>query len=163
MGFGTVKSPSGPRPEPSSNEMRAFAYLLLGRREYSLQELSNRIRKKWPQAAGIEILVSQLEEENLVSDQRFADAFLRSRIQRHQGPLKIKAELRGRGVPDSIISDTMESQSGVWLDLAAAWLAKQHADVIGFKDKPKYYRRLVNRGFSHNQAMDTLNKRGQTG
>jgi regulatory protein len=138
--------------------MRAFAYRLLGRREYSLQELSNRISRKWPQAIDIKKLVFQLEKENLVSDQRFAESFLRSRVQRHQGPLKIKAELRGKGVADAIISDALETMSGEWAALAAQWLTKYHSGDFSFKDKQKYYRRLVNRGFTHSQAMDALNK-----
>ena len=139
--------------------MRAFAYRLLGRREYSLQELSNRISRKWPQADDINEFVLQLEKENLVSDQRFAESFLRSRVQRHQGPQKIKAELRGKGVADSIIADALETMSGEWTALAAQWLTKFHSGDFSFKDKQKYYRRLVNRGFTHNQAMDALNKK----
>jgi regulatory protein len=139
--------------------MRAFAYRLLGRREYSLQELSNRISRKWPQAYDVNEFILQLEKENLVSDQRFAESFLRSRVQRHQGPLKIKAELRGKGVADSIISDALETMSEEWAALAAQWLTKYHSGDFSFKEKQKYYRRLVNRGFTHNQAMDALNKK----
>ena len=151
-------SPTEAEQEPSTNEMRAFAYRLLGRREYSRQELSNRISRKWPQATDIQLLVDRLEEENLVSDERFAESFLRSRVQRHQGPMKIKAELRGKGVPDAIISGALESMSGGWKALAAEWLERQHSGTIEFADKQKYYRRLVNRGFTHDQTMDVLNR-----
>jgi regulatory protein len=139
---------------PSSNEMRAFAYRLLGRREYSLVELENRIRQKWPEAEDIGNLVEQLAGENLVSDQRYAEAFTRSRVQRHQGPLKIRAAMRGKGVPDSIIAAAMEAEAEHWLELAREWLQRQHPGQLDFKDKQKYYRRLVNRGFTHDQSMD---------
>ena len=134
--------------------MRAFAYRLLRRREYSIVELGNRIREKWPQAEDVEILVGQLAEENLVSDQRYAETYMRSRVQRHQGPLKIRAAMRGKGVPDSIIVTAMQAEAGEWLDLARKWLRRQHPGQLSFKDKQKYYRRLVNRGFTHDQAMD---------
>ena len=137
--------------------MRAFAYRLLGQREYSLKELVNRISRKWPQVNDIELFVCQLSEENLVSDERFAESFLRSRVQRYQGPLKIRAELRGKGVADSIISDALDTMSGEWRSLAAQWLERQHSGALSFADKKKYYRRLVNRGFAHDQAMDALN------
>ena len=142
---------------PSANDMRAFAYLLLGRREYSVFELVRRLRKKWPQTEGIEALAQQLERENLVSDERFAESFLRSRLGRSQGPVKIKAELRGRGVSDAIVSSTLEAASPGWLDLAIDWLQRQHPDNLSFEEKPKYYRRLRNRGFTHGQAMDAIN------
>jgi len=138
----------------SITEMRAFAYRLLGRREYSIVELEIRIRQKWPEADGVGNLVEQLAEENLVSDERYAEAFTRSRVQRHQGPLKIRAAMRGKGVPDSIIATAMEAEAGNWLELARTWLQRQHAGPLSFKDKQKYYRRLVNRGFTHDQAMD---------
>ena len=142
--------------------MRAFAYRLLGQREYSFRELFNRISRKWPQANDIQEFIAQLEKENLVSDQRFAESFLRSRVQRYQGPLKIKAELRGKGVADSIISDALETMSGEWAALAAQWLAKYHRGNFSLKDKQKYYRRLVNRGFAHDQAMDALNQESRS-
>ena len=134
--------------------MRAFAYRLLGRREYSLVELGNRIRQKWPEAEDVGELVGQLAGENLVSDERYAEAFTRSRVQRHQGPLKIRAAMRGKGVPDSIIAAAMEAEADNWLELARNWLQKQQPGRLSFKDKQKYYRRLVNRGFTHDQAMD---------
>ena len=137
--------------------MRAFAYRLLGRREYSLVELGNRIRQKWPGAEDVGNLVGQLAGENLVCDKRYAEAFMRSRVHRHQGPLKIRAAMKGKGVPDSIIATAMEAQADNWLDLAREWLQKQHPAQLSFKDKQKYYRRLVNRGFTHDQAMDACN------
>lgn len=134
--------------------MRAFAYRLLGRREYSIIELGNRIRQKWPEAEDVGNLVGRLAQENLVSDQRYAEAFTRSRVQRHQGPLKIRAAMKGKGVPDSIIATAMEAKAGHWPELARKWLQRQHPGRLSFKDKQKYYRRLVNRGFTHDQAMD---------
>ena len=143
---------------PSNTEMRAFAYRLLGRREYSIVELGNRIRQKWPEAEDVGELVGQLAGENLVSDERYAEAFTRSRVQRHQGPLKIRAAMRGKGVPDPIIAMAMESEVDNWLELARNWLQKQHPGQLSFKDKQKYYRRLVNRGFTHDQAMDACSE-----
>jgi regulatory protein len=151
---------TGEQPDsPSSNELRAFAYRLLGRREYSVFELDRRIRQKWPNARGIGELLESLVEENLVSDERFAESFVRSRLQRFQGPLKIKAALRTKGISDALISNELGAHSGEWRELAALWLERQSPGAIDFEQKKKYYRRLVNRGFTHDQAMDALNKR----
>ena len=136
--------------------MRAFAYRLLGRREYSIHELDQRIRKKWPDAGEVDELVAALADENLVSDERFAESFVRSRIQRHQGPLKIRAELRARGVSEALISMQLESWSGQWTGLAREWLRRQIELPADFDQKQKYYRRLQSRGFTHDQAMDAL-------
>lgn len=140
--------------------MRAFAYRLLGRREYSVFELGQRLRQKWRSADGIEGLVEQLiealAEENLVSDQRFTESFVRSRLQRHQGPLKIRAELRNKGLSDALVSAELANYSEQWPELAREWLARQHPGPLDFDARKKFYRRLANRGFTHEQAMDAL-------
>jgi regulatory protein len=137
--------------------MRAFAYRLLGRREYSEFELGQRIRQKWADAEGIQELVAALVEENLVSDERFTESLIRIRLQRFQGPLKIKAALRSKGISDSIISSRLYAGTIDWTELAKQWLERQHPDRISFEEKKKYYRRLINRGFAHDHAMDALN------
>ena len=147
---------SDTQEQPSSNEMRAFAYRLLGRREYSVFELDRRIRQKWPDATGIGDLLEALVEENLLSDERFTESFVRFRIQRYQGPLKIKAGLRDKGVDDALVSIELEAHSGEWTDLATEWLQRQHTGPIDYDLKKKLYRRLANRGFTHSQAMDAM-------
>ena len=137
--------------------MRAFAYRLLGRREYSVFELDRRIRQKWPQADGVADLLDALVAENLVSDERFTESFIRSRVQRYQGPLKIKAALRGKGVSDSLIAGELDKYSGQWTEMAKEWLSRQHAGPLDFDSRKKYYRRLQNRGFTHDQAMTAMN------
>jgi regulatory protein len=136
--------------------MRAFAYRLLGRREYSVFELARRVRQKWPHAEGVDDLVAALIEENLLSDERFTESFVRSRVRRHQGPVRIQAELRARGVSDALIALGLEPYQDRWLDLAAEWLARHHPGEVDFAARAKLYRKLVNRGFTHDQAMDAL-------
>jgi len=143
---------------PSQNEMRAFAYRLLGRREYSVFELTQRILRKWPGSVDVDELVDALVNENLVSDDRFAESFVRFRAQRFQGPLKIKADLRSRGVSDVLIERELGANSGNWSELAAQWLSRQVSGKLDFAGKQKYYRRLTSRGFTHGQAMDAVNR-----
>ena len=84
------------------------------------------------------------------------ESFVRSRINRYQGPLKIKAALREKGVSDSLVSMQFEAHSGEWTDLATEWLARQHTGPIDFDLKKKLYRRLASRGFTHDQAMTAI-------
>ncbi|MDX1381117.1 MAG: regulatory protein RecX, partial [Xanthomonadales bacterium] len=151
-------SSTDPNP-PSASELSAFAYRLLGQREYSVSELERRLRRKWPQLddVALEELLAALIDENLLSDERFAESYVRSQVQRHSGPLKIRAALRERGVSEAHISAALEDQAGAWTDLAAAWLARQHPGPLDFDARGTYYRRLVNRGFTHDQAMDAVN------
>jgi regulatory protein len=143
---------------PSLNQMRAFAYRLLGRREYSIFELGQRLRRKWPAVGDIDVLIKALVDENLLSDERYVESFVRFRLQRYQGPLKIQAALSSKGVSSALIVSELEAHSQEWPDLATEWLARQTSLPVDFDGKKKYYRRLVSRGFTHGQAMDALNR-----
>jgi len=144
-----------PSSAPSSSEIRAYAYRLLGAREHAVEELRQKLQRKWPDG-DVDGLVEALVEEHLLSDQRFVESFVRSRIQRSQGPLKIRSELRARGVSDALIGAELDGPRHDWTDLAAVWLRRQHPGSMEYMDKTKYYRRLLNRGFTHDQAMDAL-------
>lgn len=145
---------------PSAGELRAFAYRLLGRREYSVSELDQRLRLKWPglEPGPIAELLDALAAENLLSDERFTESLVRSHIQRQQGPLKIRAALRAKGIADALIAQELEHFSDQWVDLAVRWLERQHPAPLDFDARQNHYRRLVNRGFTHDQAMDALNR-----
>jgi regulatory protein len=141
--------------------MRVFAGQLLARREYAVQELQARLLKKWSAKwSGSEplvaTLIATLQAEGALSDERFAASFIRSRCQRYQGPLKIQAELRQRGVPELLIESQLHDRAEQWVPLAASWLSRQHSGTLDFAGRAKYYRRLMNRGFSHQQAMAAL-------
>jgi regulatory protein len=148
--------------------MRVFAGQLLARREYAVQELQARLLKKWsgkwseqsPGSEGIEPLIANLiatlQAEGALSDERFAASFVRSRCQRYQGPLKIQAELRQRGVPEHLIESQLQDRAEEWVPMAASWLSRQHGGTLDFAGRARYYRRLINRGFSHLQAMAAL-------
>ena len=147
-----------PSDQPTAAELRAFAYRLLGRREYSVLELDRRIRRKWPQleSNAAEELAEALIAENLLSDQRFAESYVRMAVSRQQGPLKIRAALRARGVADSLIADALDGYADRWIGLAIEWLQRQQPGPLDYDGRGKFYRRLLNRGFSHDQAMDAL-------
>ncbi len=142
--------------------MRVFAARLLARREYAVRELHDRLLRKWPDGDDIETRVAGfiqlLVEEGLLSDERYVEAFVRSRVQRHQGPVKIRAELRKRGAPDDISERHLQAFSEEWPRFAEEWLARQLDHDLDYEQRGKYYRRLMNRGFTHQQAMDAVSR-----
>lgn len=135
---------------------------LLARREFAVNELRGRLCTKWRGAEGVvemvDRLLAELVDEGALSDQRYVTAFIRSRESRSQGPIKIRAELRQRQLPDSLIEQALPQDSSYWTDLAATWLLRQHGGELKYEDRARYYRRLVNRGFSHEHAMGALNQ-----
>ena len=141
-----------------------YACKLLLRREYSEGELRRKLQAKFPDNDDIGIVIGQLLDEGLLSDERFCEAFIRSRVARFQGPRKIRAELSHKLVAEHTAEQCLEAAGMNWRELAGQWLARQgeiaaDSEEDQYQLRAKYYRRLVNRGFTHDQAMDALNSK----
>ncbi len=91
--------------------VEAAAVRLLARREHSRHELQRRLERQHDPAV-VAAVLDDLAERGLVSDERFTEQYLASRLRRGFGPLRIRAELRERGVAPELIE--------AWLDLGEA-------------------------------------------
>lgn len=168
----TVRTPRKSKPDalpgetpadlPTHSELRAFALGLLARREYGQSELTSRLRRKWNGGEGldetVEACVEELVREGLVSDRRYAESFVRARRQKCQGPVKIRAELQRRQVDPDAVDASLPDEDDDWIELAVHWLQRQGVATPDRALKAKYYRRLLNRGFRHGQAMAALDR-----
>jgi regulatory protein len=147
--------------QPKLNDMKVYAGRLLARREYGVRELQARLLKKWSGFENIDErvigLIDSLVADDVLSDERFVLMFVRSRLNRNQGPMKIRSELQQKQVPKTIVEACLQENSEAWGPSASAWLSRQVSGSLDFSMRAKYYRRLMNRGFSHQQAMDAVN------
>jgi regulatory protein len=141
-------------------EVRDLAVRYLSRREYGIEELRRKLLQRGVESLMAEKVVSELADENLVSDQRFTEMYVRTRIRNLFGPLKIRGELRNRGISDHVIAESMPVEQETWFDSALQWASKRHQGELDYAGKAKIYRSLLNRGFTHEQAnvaLDNLN------
>ena len=141
-------------------EVREIAVRYLSRREYGIEELRQKLLLRGADAGITDKVVDDLATENLVSDQRFTEMYVRMRIRRLFGPLKIKAELRSRGITDYQIGEAMPGDEETWFDKASQWAGKRCQGELDYAGRAKLYRSLMNRGFTHEQAnvaLDNLN------
>ncbi len=132
---------------------------LLARREHSRLELQQKLLKRFSgQADEIASQIEQLNHEGLQSDSRLAEAFIRARTSKGQGPGRIRMELRQKGVDDEIISLAMEESEVDWFQLAEEVANKKFSREFGpFDESPKLEARdrarvarfLQQRGFSY--------------
>ncbi|MFT7247100.1 MAG: regulatory protein [Candidatus Azotimanducaceae bacterium] len=107
----------------------------------------------------IQVEVDKLTASGLQSDARLAEAFVRSRVNRGQGPIKVKMGLRQKGVDDSLIEQAMAQAEVDWQALAIEIAARKFArEDFGGKDfnltaklRAKRQRFLQQRGFSFEQ------------
>ena len=146
--------------ELTESETHEIAVRYLTRREYGMEELRKKLIQRGSDPAIAEKVVADLADENLVSDQRFTEMYVRTRIRRLFGPLKIRGELRNLGISDYLIGEAMPVEQETWFDSASQWAAKRCHGELDYAGRAKIYRSLMNRGFTHEQAnvaLDCLN------
>ena len=141
----------------SAADLQRLAVDLLARREHSRLELFRKLSSKTTNADMIESVLDELMSRGWQSDERYCATFLRSRLNRGSGPLKLKQELRVRGIADSIVSDAFNELDVDWFELALAVAEKkQSALQKDPKRKEKLYRFLMYRGFDSEQTRHAI-------
>lgn len=155
-----------PKPEPLTlPELRRAAVDLLSRRDHSRTELQRKLRPKAASADDLETLLDELAERRWQSDERFAEAYLNSRIQRGQGPMRLRYALREKGVNDRNIQQAMEGQETDWFALALETARRKFGDSPDLRDqkqKARLYRFLTYRGFSSDQIAFVIDNIGNS-
>ena len=121
----------------------------LARREYGQTELVRKLADKGFDRGIAEQAIRRLSEENLQSDQRFAETFVQSRIHQGKGPVRIRLDLGQRGISDAAIENALDNASANWRELAREVRSKKFgpARPADFKAKAKQMRFLQYRGF----------------
>lgn len=141
----------------SSSTPRDDAIRLLARREYAAAELYGRLTAKGHEPAAVEAAIAQLAGEGLQSDARFVEHFVRSRVHRGQGPVKVRAELGQRGVDNELIGEALRDAECDWYALACEVLAKRFSSPgDGPRERARRQRFLAQRGFDAEQARHAL-------
>lgn len=133
----------------------------LARREHSVRELNERLHKAFPELTVevFEQVIAELQEDNLQSDARFAEAYVRHRTARGHGDVKIRFELLQRGIADHL-SDTV-LQSCNWYELAEAALIKKFDGISpeNYEEKAQMARFLQQRGFAYDVIEELIDLR----
>ncbi len=130
----------------------------LARREYGEQELARKLIARGFDADLVEAAVHTLIADGLLSDHRFAEAFVHSRYQRGSGPQKIHAELRQRGIDDSLIHASLEAVAEQWLERLREVREKKFGPGLpqAFSERNRQMRFLQQRGFTSEQIVAVL-------
>ena len=141
--------------------VRRAAMNLLARREQSFHELVQKLTQKYPELDTSDIILpalDRLRDENLQSDERFVEAYVRYRRTRGVGPLKIEMELRQKGVNDNLVSKAVHSQEIDWVGHCREALEKRFipAELTDQKLRLKCYRFLSQRGFEGEQIKAAM-------
>ena len=131
--------------------LRKSAMNLLGRREQSVFELKQKLLNRFDQASDeeVETTIHRLTEQGLQSDERFADMFVRSRINKGKGPNLIRRELEQQNLGAGLTQKALDQNQTDWLRSAQTQLEKKYLpeDMSEFNQRAKAMNFLYRRGF----------------
>ncbi|MBS25053.1 MAG: hypothetical protein CMQ28_05360 [Gammaproteobacteria bacterium] len=145
--------------------LRRAAMNYLARREHSTFELHEKLLKKYPKLAikELDLALNQLQKENLLSDERFTESYIRYRKGKGFGYKHIKAELGARRVDPIIIAKYLFIDDDDWekiaLDLVSKKVRYQDQTQYGSKLHQKIIRFMESRGFTVHEIKKALNQR----
>ena len=132
---------------------------LLSRREHSKYELILKLKRRVESVEKLKEELNKLSEENLQSDLRFSESYIRSRYNSGFGPTRIKYDLSLRKVSDSIIINAFDQADLNWTEK----LKKENTKKYGV-DKSKNMQELskrikffVQRGFEKEMIRQVIN------
>jgi regulatory protein len=136
-----------------SAKARQVALGLLARREHSVLELNHKLLRRGFGSAEVEQVIEGLSAENLLSDVRFAEVYAHSRVDRGYGPLRIRRELRERGVSDDTVSGILTELDDDWSKHLVRVHHKRFGDRLptNAAEKASQLRFLRHRGFTLEQ------------
>ena len=141
--------------EKLADAAKEQAIRLLARRDHSRLELQRKLAQRGYPADIVEATVAHLANQGLQSDQRFAESFVRSALNRGHGERKIRAGLRPHGIDDRSITALQDMDDEQWLRLATKAAHKRFGESPPKNDAElaKRGRFLVNRGFHCGLAL----------
>ena len=131
-------------------DIRRAAMNLLARREHSLGELRQKLRRRFEGEAMLETELQKLVDENLQSDDRYAESFVRVRTGRGYGPGRVRQEMREKSLSDVAIARAFEAAALDWRALADTVFRKKFGEPgpVELKEKSRRIRFMQYRGFS---------------
>ena len=159
-----------PEPvEPSFEELfaaaRAFAMRSLARRESAESELAGRLRRQGFNEEVIDAVLDYCRGYHWIDDERYGAMAVRAGATKGQGPIKIRFDLRRKGLNDAQIETAFEQPELDWFELASELLQRRAraSDLGDFKLRMKWLKYLLGRGFNQGQARHAISAMQEQG
>jgi len=146
------------KDKDSPDRAREFAVRLLSRREYARVELAQRMHRKGYGRDTTDGVLDWLEEIGYLNEPRFVEHFIRNRVDRGQGPMKIRAELIQRGVDNSLMDRALAEADYDFGHLAVEVRQRRFGEdrPDSLEEKARQARFLAQRGFTAAQVRTAL-------
>src|SRR5690625_2096383 len=146
--------------EVSLATLKRAALGWLGRREFSVKGLRERIYRRFPEASSedVEHTLAWLAEQNYLNDERFGGILLRYRLGRGQGIMRIQQALRQEGLSDERIQKLLDEAQVDWFEHAVETHQRRFANkpITDQREKARQLRFLQYRGFTAEQCYAAI-------
>ncbi len=137
---------------------RTRAMGLLARREHGRLELETKLVQRGCPRSVASRALNALEHDGLLSDERFTESLVQTRCDQGHGPVRIRHDLRQKGVATTIIDRWLDARSEQWLALISRVRQQKFGDSLpdNHKERARQARFLQSRGFTAEQIHTAL-------
>jgi len=136
------------------------AVRLLAVRARSCAEIEKRLTDACYMEDTVEMVLTKLQNENLLDDEAFAMQWARDRTMRQMGRARIRQELRMKGVSEEIAERALARIDPQQQDEGAARLAaklyKRYQSIPEADARRKIIMAMQRKGFSYSEARDAI-------
>jgi len=152
------RKPDSAAAEADERTVRTAALALLAGRDFARNELAQRLLRRGYQAAIVTTVVEGLAAQRLLSESRFVEQFIRQHAGRGHGPVRIRVELRERGVAQGDIDEGLAAATEDWAGIARETRRKRFglSPPGDYRERARQARFLQYRGFSAEQVRAAL-------
>ena len=144
--------------EADARTVKTAALALLAGRDFGRRELAERLARKGYPKSLIEPVLAELVADQSLKEDRYVEQFVTQHASRGQGPMRIRMELRERGVEPAAIEQALQEAEADWVE--SARVARRRRFGSGaprdFRERAKQARFLQYRGFSSEQIRAAL-------
>lgn len=156
--FGSARSEKSKANAETPVRERALGLLM--RREHSTVEMQRKLQQRGYKSTEIDACLAALQQEGILSDRRYTEAYMNSRMNRGYGPMRILAELGERGISSSMAHEFLNQETLDWSAVLMRQYNKKFSliPIADHQDKTKRIAYLQARGFRLDLIFEVLGK-----
>ncbi|MBF0281355.1 MAG: regulatory protein RecX [Zetaproteobacteria bacterium] len=146
----------------------AYALRLLSVREHCQHEMVRKLRQHEYAHEVITQVLDYLVSNDCLSEARYAESFMRMRLQRGDTPWLAAQKMRERGCQEQVIVQALQAVVESFDSLSACWTCLQKRDPSSqYRSNEKIWRRhvryLMSKGFSYAVVQEAMKQREKEG
>lgn len=144
-----VEKSEGEAPHVAE-QIKEICLRLLTQREHSQKELLDKLALRGFGRDDVQPVIDELAEQGWQHDLRYAENYVRFRIRKGYGPIRVGYELKQNGIAAFDLDSIVQEEAGSWMELLEQVYSKKypHDNVMDRNEWAKRSRFLLHRGFS---------------